>query len=101
MSYPGPPVQLDPFVVTQISQSLFGDRFIIFYDNIIQFHNHCYSVERIDNYDHRYLAHYYLVDLNSKLAMQTDVDCAPLGSYGAIFHPETGEIVDYDELTAE
>ena len=97
MSYPGPPPQLDPYVVTQISQSLFGDRFIIFYDNIIQFHNHCYSVERIDDPNHSYHGHYYLVDANSKLAMRTDIECAPPGSYGAIFDPMTGEIVGYDQ----
>ena len=97
MAYPGPPPQLDPFIVTQISQSLFGDRFIIFYDNIIQFHNHCYSVERINEPSHPYYKHYYLVDVNSKLAMRTDIECAPLGSYGAIFDPETGEIVGYDQ----
>jgi hypothetical protein len=38
-----------------------------------------------------------LVDLNSKLAMCTDIECAPPGSYGAIFEPETGEIVGYDQ----
>jgi len=97
MSYPGPPVQLDPFIVTQISQSLFGDRFIIFYDNIIQFHNHCYSVEQIEDRDHPYFDYYYLVDVNSKLAMWTDIDCAPPGSYGVIFDPVTGEIVGYDD----
>ena len=88
--------KIEPFLVHQIAQSLFGDRYIIIYDNTIQFHNHCYHVTRIADTAHPYTGHYYLLDANTQLAMQTDEDFAALGSYGAIFDPVTGEIVGYD-----
>jgi hypothetical protein len=93
--------EIEPFIINQIAQSLFGDRFIIIYDNTIQFHNHCYHVEKIEDAAHPYQGHYYLLDANTHLAMQTDVDFAPQESYGAIFNPTTGEIVGYDSPKAE
>ena len=45
---------------------------------------------------HLYTGHYYLMDANTQLAMQTDEDFAAPGSYGAIFDAATGEIVGYD-----
>lgn len=88
--------KVEPFIVHQIAISLFGDRYIIIYDNVIQFHNHCYYVKRIDDTAHLYTGHYYLMDANTRLAMQTDEDFAAPGSYGAIFDSATGEIVGYD-----
>lgn len=88
--------KVEPFVVHQIALSLFGDRYIIIYDNTIQFHSHCYHVKRIDDTAHLYTGHYYLMDANTQLAMQTDEDFAAPGSYGAIFDSATGEIVGYD-----
>ena len=93
--------KIEPFIVNQIAQSIFGDRFIIIYDSTIQFHNHCYHVERIEDVTHPSSGHYYLLDANTKLAMQTDVDFAALGSYGAVFDPTTGEIIGYDEPQSE
>lgn len=88
--------KVEPFIVHQIAQSLFGDRYIIIYDNTIQFHSHCYHVKRIDDTAHLYAGYYYLMDANTQLAMQTDEDFAAQGSYGAIFDSNTGEIVGYD-----
>lgn len=87
-------LQIDPYIVNQIAQSLFGDRYIIIYENTIQFHNHCYHVRTIDAVEHPYRGYYYLQDANTELAMWDDVAFAPEGNYGAIFEPETGEIVD-------
>ena len=88
---------IDPFRINQIAHSLFGDRFIIIYDNTIQFHSHCYHVKRIEDAAHPYRGYYYALDANTHLAMQTDVDFAAPGRYGAIFDPTTGEIVDDSE----
>ena len=90
---------VEPFLVNQIAQSLFGERFIIIYDNTIQFHNHCYHVKRIEDVGHRYRDCYYLQDANTGLAMRSDLDFAAPGSYGAIFDPTTGAIVGYDETS--
>lgn len=87
-------LQIAPYVVNQIAQSLFGDRYIIIYENTIQFHNHCYHVRTIDAEEHPYRGYYYLQDANTDLAMWNDVKFAPLGFYGAIFEPETGNIID-------
>ncbi len=92
---------IDPFLINQIAHSLFGDRFIIIYDNTIQFHSHCYHVKRIEDAAHPYRGYYYVLDANTQLAMQADVDFAVPGSYGAIFDPTTGEIVSYDEPQSE
>lgn len=73
--------------------SLFGDRYIIIYENTIQFHNHCYYVRCINTPAHAYQGCYYLEDANTGLAMSTDVDFAPSGAYGAIFDPQTGDII--------
>ncbi|MCZ6678896.1 MAG: hypothetical protein O7E52_16815 [Candidatus Poribacteria bacterium] len=100
MSGPSKSQKIQPFIINQIAQSLFGDRFIIIYDNTIQFHNHCYHVKRLADTAHPYCGHYYLLDANTQLAMQTDVDFAAPGSYGAIFDSTTGEIVGYDEPKA-
>ncbi len=89
--------KVEPSIVHQIAISLFGDRYIIIYDNTIQFHSHCYHVKRIEDTTHRYTGHLYLMDANTQLAMQTDEDFAAPGSYGAIFDSATGEIVGYDE----
>lgn len=89
--------KVEPSIVHQIAISLFGDRYIIIYDNTIQFHSHCYHVKRIEDTTHRYTGHLYLMDANTQLAMQTDEDFAAPGSYGAIFDSGTGEIVGYDE----
>ena len=88
--------KVEPSIVHQIAISLFGDRYIIIYDNTIQFHSHCYHVKRIEDAAHLYTGHYYLMDANTQLAMQTDEDFAAPGSYGAIFDSATGEIVAYD-----
>ena len=90
-------LKIEPFIVHQIALSLFGDRYIIIYDNTIQFHSHCYHVKRIEDTAHLYNGHYYLMDANTRLAMQTDETFAVPGSYGAIFDSATGEIVSYDE----
>ena len=82
-----------PYVIHQIALNLFGDRYIIIYGNTIQFHNHCYHVKCIDAPEHPYHGCYYLQDANTGLAMWNDVDFAPLGSYGVIFEPETGDIL--------
>ena len=89
--------QIEPFVVHQIAQSLFGDRYVIIYDKTIQFHSHCYYVKRIEDANHQWFGYYYLLDANTQLAMWNDIDFAPSGTYGAIFHPKTGEIAGYDE----
>lgn len=89
--------KVEPFIVHQIAQSIFGDRYIIIYDNTIQFHSHCYHVKRIEDTSHIYTGYYYLMDANTRLAMQTDEDFAAPGRYGAIFDATTGEIVGYDE----
>ncbi len=86
-------MKIDPYIVNQIAHSLFGDRYIIIYDNTIQFHNHCYHVRTIDAVEHPYKGYYYLQDANSNLAMWDDVVCAPQGYYGAIFEPQTGNII--------
>ncbi len=93
--------KIEPFIIHQIAQSLFADRYIIIYDNTIQFHSHCYHVKRIEDMAHPYSGHYYLVDANTQLAMQTDVDFAAPGCYGVIFDPTTGEIVGYDSSENE
>ena len=93
--------KIEPFIVNQIAQSIFGDRFIIIYDNTIQFHNHCYHVKRIEDVTHPSSGHYYLLDANTKLAMQTDENFAAPGSYGAIFDPTTGNIISYDAPQSE
>lgn len=87
-----------PYVIHQIALNLFGDRYIIIYENTIQFHNHCYHVRRIDVPEHLYHGCYYLQDANTGLAMWSDVDFAPPGSYGVIFEPETGEIIDREPV---
>jgi hypothetical protein len=97
MVHHDPHPKIQPFIANQIAFSLFGDRFIIVYDNTIQFHSHCYHVQQIQDTEHPYFGHYYLLDANTLLAMWTDIDFAPPGNYGAIFDPKTGEIVDYDE----
>lgn len=89
--------EVEPFIVHQIAQSIFGDRYIIIYGNTIQFHSHCYHVKQIEEPAHLYTGHYYLVDANTQLAMQTDEEFAAPGSYGAIFDATTGEIVGYDD----
>ena len=69
--------KVEPFIVHQIALSLFGDRYIIIYDNTIQFHSHCYHVKRIEDTAHLYTGHYYLMDANTQTwAMQTDEDFA-------------------------
>lgn len=73
--------------------SLFGDRYIIIYENTIQFHNHCYYVRRINTPEHEYRGYYYLEDANTGLAMSSDIDFAPPGTYGVIFDPQTGNII--------
>ncbi len=50
----------------------------------------------IDSEEHPYRGCYYLQDANTDLAMWSDVEFAPLGFYGAIFEPETGNIIDYE-----
>lgn len=92
---PSPPIE--PFLIHQIAQSLFGDRYIVIYGNTVQFHSHCYHVEQIKDAHHPYFGYYCMIDANTTLAMWTDINFAPPGSYGAIFHPETGEIVGYDD----
>lgn len=89
--------QTEPFVVHQIAQSLFGDRYVIIYDDTIQFHSHCYYVKRIEDANHLWFGYYCLLDANTHLAMRNDIDFAPPGNYGAIFNSKTGEIVGYDE----
>ena len=84
---------VDPYVVHQIAMSLFGDRYIIIYENTIQFHNHCYYVRSINRAAHVYRGYYYLEDANTGLAMSSDVDFAPPGTYGVIFDPQTGDII--------
>ncbi len=84
---------MDPYVVHQIAMSLFGDRYIIIYENTIQFHNHCYYVRCINTPAHAYQGYYYLEDANTGLAMSSDVDFAPPGAYGVIFDPQTGDII--------
>ena len=78
--------------------SLFGDRYIIIYGNTIQFHNHCYHLRSINTPGHPHCGCYYLEDANTGLAMSTDVDFAPLGAYGAIFEPQTGDIIDCETV---
>ena len=73
--------------------NLFGDRYIIIYENTIQFHNHCYYVRRINASEHAYRGYCYLEDANTGLAMSSDVDFAPSGAYGVIFDPQTGDII--------
>jgi len=87
-----------PYVIHQIALNLFGDRYIIIYGNTIQFHNHCYHVRRIDRPGHPYHGCYYLQDVNTGLAMWSDVDFAPPGHYGVIFAPETGDIIDREPV---
>ena len=89
--------EIKPFIVHQIAQSIFGDRYIIIYDNTIQFHSHCYHVKQIEDAAHLYRGHYYLMDANTQLEMQKDEEFAAPGSYGAIFDATTGEIVGYDD----
>lgn len=48
----------------------------------------------IDTDGHPHKGCYYLEDANTNLAMWDDVEFAPQGSYGVIFEPETGEIID-------
>lgn len=86
-------MKIDPYIVNQIAHSLFGDRYIIIYDDTIQFHNHCYHVRTIEIEEHPYKGYYYLQDANSNLAMWDDEVCAPPGFYGAIFEPQTGNII--------
>ena len=85
---------VDPYVVHQIAMNLFGDRYIIIYENTIQFHNHCYHVRCINTPGHTHRGYYYLEDANTGLAMLNDIDFAPPGAYGVIFEPQTGDIVD-------
>lgn len=87
-------LEIEPYIVNQIAYNLFGDRYIIIYGNTIQFHNHCYHVRTIESEEHPHKGCYYLQDANTDLAMWDDVAFAPPGCYGAIFEPETGEIID-------
>ena len=86
-------IEIEPYIVHQIAQNLFGDRYIIIYENTIQFHNHCYHVRTIDATDHPHYKCYYLQDANTNLAMWNDETFAPIGYYGVIFEPETGDII--------
>ena len=86
-------LEIQPYIVNQIAQNLFGDRYIIIYGNTIQFHNHCYHVRTIDSDIHPHRGCYYLQDANTDLAMWDDVTFAPPGYYGTIFEPITGEII--------
>ena len=88
----------DPYLVNQVAMSLFGDRYIIIYGNTIQFHNHCYHLRSINTPGHPYRGCYYLEDANTGLAMSSDVDFAPLGAYGTIFEPLTGDIIDCETV---
>jgi len=88
----------DPYLVNQVAMSLFGDRYIIIYGNTIQFHNHCYHLRSINTPGHPHYGCYYLEDANTGLAMSTDVDFAPPGAYGAIFEPQTGDIIDCETV---
>ncbi len=94
-------MKIDPYIVNQIAHSLFGDRYIIIYDDTIQFHNHCYHVRTIDAKEHAYKGYYYLQDANSNLAMWDDEVCAPPGYYGTIFDPKTGNIVRREPINGE
>lgn len=87
-------LEIDPYIVHQIALNMFGDRYIIIYGNTIQFHNHCYHVRTIESEKHPYNGYYYLQDANSELAMWDDIEFAPPGSYGVIFQPDTGDIID-------
>ena len=49
-----PSPQIEPFLIHQIAQSLFGDRYIVIYGNTVQFHSHCYHVEQIKDAHHPY-----------------------------------------------
>ncbi len=86
-------LEIEPYIVNQIAQNLFGDRYIIIYGNTIQFHNHCYHIRTIDSDTHPHRGCYYLQDANTALAMWDDATFAPPGYYGTIFEPMTGEII--------
>jgi len=88
----------NPYLINQVAMSLFGDRYIIIYGNTIQFHNHCYHLRTINTPGHPHRGCCYLEDANTGLAMSSDVDFAPLGAYGAIFEPLTGDIIDCETV---